>query len=653
MFNTIWKKFTLALLVVAFVPISYFGYQDLLAAKSSVADEATRKVFLNTITRAKEIERAFINARVDALYLGSGLVVEFLLNAIKEKPEDAVYWKLQVEKEFFKFLSLKPGYSSAGLIDDYGEEVVITVRHGKRVFSLSEIQKHNRLTAPYYVAAAQLDKFEVAAIPMRTLVDRSRDIRNTTLIRYVTTFFDKEGSPMGVIYIDLNGSEIFEGLSLASLERKRPAALVTHDGNYIFNPFAQPEKEMPPRRQTGNIKEEFSGKVVEQILSGRSGIITDPNNHLIAYSAVYPVAGDKKMFYVVFDRYPRALLAPKLSGVKQRYIFGAAGALILILLVSIGVSYALTRQITKLREGAKKFSNREFGHRIKISTHDEIAALAKAYNLMAESLQEYSKSLEMKVEERTARIKQVEKKLAQSEKLAAIGSLSAGVAHEINNPISIIVTRTELMQKEFERGETKNLKKDLETLRIHAARIGKIASNLLTFSREKPGDLSPVDLNEVVKKVAALIEHPVSSKGIALSLDLEKTLPEVWANASGMEQVIYNMAYNAYQATEPGQKINISSRVINDQRVALEITDFGSGIPKTVMEHIFDPFFTTKEVGEGSGLGLSISYGLIQDFGGQVEVKSAPGEGTTFTIYLDTAELRMKKEKEGLIKSDA
>ena len=608
MFNTIWKKFTLALLVVAFVPIGFFGYYDLLAARSSIADEMTRKVFLNTATRAKEIERAFINARADARHLGSGRVVAFLLNALKEKPEEAVYWKLQVEKEFSMFLSLKPGYSSAGLIDDYGDEAVIAVRHGKRIFSLPEIQKHNRLTAPYYVAAAQLDKFEVSAIPMRSLVDRSRDIRNTTLIRYVTTLFDESSAPMGVIYIDLNGAEIFEGLSRASLERKREAALVTHDGNYIYNPFIQPENQAPPMRETGNIKEEFSRKVVRQILSGRSGIITDQKDHLIAYSAVYPVAGDKKMFYVVYDSYPRALLAPKLSGVKKRYIFGAAGALTLILLLSIGVSYALTRQITKLREGAEKFSNREFGHRIKISSHDEIAALAKAYNLMAESLQEYSQSLEMKVEERTVRIKQVEKKLAQSEKLAAIGSLSAGVAHEINNPISIIVTRTELMQKEFERGETKNLKKDLETLRIHATRIGKIASNLLTFSRKKPGELSAIDLNEVIKKVAALIEHPVSSKGIALSLDLDKTLPEVWANASGMEQVIYNMAYNAYQATEPGQNINISSRLADDKRVTLEITDFGSGIPKTVMEHIFDPFFYHQ--GGGRGLRAGPFYQL-------------------------------------------
>lgn len=652
MINRIWKKFTLTLMVVAFVPILYFGYQDLGTSESSVAEEALREIFLNVVTRAKDIERSFINAVYDVNYLKSSVTLEFLLDDLQENPDKALFWRSLVEKEFTRFLYMKRDYASVGLIDDFGDEITIASRHGEHVTLMPDIQKRNRLTAPYYVQAAQEKKHGVAAIPMRSAVPPGLDLRQITLVRFATKVYNSKGKPAGIIYLDMSGLGIHESLSAMSFERRRQAALVTGKGNHIYYPFGKPKTpSFPVWEPALNIRAHMSKKVAAQIMSGKTGMIRDDPHKLYAYSAVYPYPGDRKTFFVVFDEYSRDLFAPALNAIKRRYVIGGVGTFLLVIMVSVMVSRALTRQIHKLREGVEKFGRQELGHRIDIRSRDEIEDLAREYNKMADSLREYSESLEKKVEERTARVKQVERKLMQAEKLAAIGFLSAGVAHEINNPIAVIVTRLELIKKALEKGDEERVKKDLDVLRNHATRIGKIAGSLLTFSREAPKDLSAVDINEIVERVMGLIEYPITKKGIRLERNLGRGLPKVWANSSGMEQVIYNVTYNAYQATDAGT-ITIDTRRGADGRVELVISDTGKGIEKEALERIFEPFYTTKEAGSGTGLGLSITYGIIQDFGGSINVDSRPGAGAVFTISLDTAMKRLEGRGGELVKSD-
>ncbi len=652
MFNRIWKKLTIAFMLVALTPIAYFGYQDLQAAKSSIVDEALKEIFLNSVTRSKEIERAFINAHMDIRYLRSIFSVQFLLEAVRDKPEEAGFWKSLVEKEFIRFLSVRRGYSRIGLLDDYGNETLVVFRNGNQIVSLGDMHRRNRLTSSYYVEAAQQGRYGVTAIPMTNIVHPGHDLRRITLVRYATKALDQDSGALGVIYLDLNGSEIYEGLSQTSLERKRSAALVTSKGNFIFNPYVNTGLDAARMKPYSDMRVSYPKAVVSQILSGRSGIISDDPDNLFAYSAVYPEPADKSRFYAVFDVYPKRLFSEKLYEIKKKYILAALGAFGFVIIVAVILSRALTRPINKLIDGVERAGRRELDHRIDIKSGDEIESLAKAYNMMADSLKEYSETLEKKVEERSERIKQVERKLMQAEKLAAIGFLSAGVAHEINNPISIVVTRLELIEKAIEKGDMETVRKDLGVLRSHSARIGRIAGNLLTFSRSGSGEPGQVDLNDIVRVVADLIEYPAKKKGMDIVVDLEPGLPFVWANASGIEQVIYNIAYNAYQASSSGQKIEITTRSAGGGKVKLEIKDRGHGIPKEKVKRVFEPFFTTKEVGQGTGLGLSISYGLVKGFGGSIEVDSDPDTGTVFTVTLDTGSKMLSENNKGLISAD-
>lgn len=649
MFNRIWKKFTITLLVVAMVPIGYFGYRDMQDVKSAVSNRMLRTIFLNTVTKSKDIESTFLNAHTDINYLRSNLVTEFYLELSQQQTGASSYWKRLMEREFGLFLSTKKGYSRIGLMDEYGDDVVVVFKNKGKIITLKESEKRNWLTSSYYISAATLDRYGVAAIPMRSSVEPDLDLDRITLIRYATKVFDRNGKARGVIYLDLNGSAILNALSRTTYKNSRSAALITNKGDYIFNPFFKPQSAVPPKPVSLNIAREFSDVVAAQILAGKPGMISDDPDYLFAFSTIFPQVGSRKFFFVVFDRYSRDHFIPILNGIKKKYFLAGIIALLFSVAVAVAVSHALTRKLGKLREGVENIRNRQLGYRLDIRSGDEIESLAKAYNMMAGALQEYSESLEKKVEERSVHIKKVERKLAQAEKLAAIGFLAAGVAHEINNPISIIVTRLEIINKSIAKGNTKGLRRDLDVLHNHAIRIAQITGNLLTFSRERSDKSEPVNINMAVEHVMGLIEPPIVKKGIKLNYSLNADLPYVLADSPGMEQVIYNIVYNAYQATAKEGSITIKTDMCHDDKVELVVADTGRGIPKDVIDNIFEPFFTTKEQGQGSGLGLSISYGIVQDHGGSITVDSEPDRGTTFHVTFNVMPGKRSAVKNALL----
>ncbi len=632
LYNRIWKKLTIALLLATFLPIGYFLYQSLNATEASVEDRETMFALQNTMMRSKEVESTFINALMDVNYLRSSFGVEFF-SRMPGRTIGKAYWKTLVEKEFYTFLSLRPGYASVGMLDEYGNERLIMFKNGEKIVSLPDKSLHNRITSTYYIEVARQKEYGIAAIPMGSMVSQRTDVFSQPLIRFATKIFDSSGRPRGVIYVDINGADIISKLSHTSLEQRQKVAMVTQNGDYVFNPYRKSGGDNA-EVDGGNIKDEFPSDIVAQMLSGRVGVITDDTQNIFAFRPIYLQSENKDYYYVIFDRYPRANFVPIMDRVKMKYLIGSFEALFLCIFVVAGVSYTLTRDLEKLREGVENIRLHKLDYRLNMRSSGEIESLADAYNMMADSLQEYSQSLEKKVEERSGHIQRVEKKLMQAEKLAAIGFLAAGVAHEINNPISILITRLELIKRDIDKGKIEMLKKDLDVLYTHSVRIGTIAKNLLTFSRSGDSELVAANINEIAERVISLIEMPIKKKGIKLERLLEPGLPDVSLNVSGMEQVIYNIAYNAYQATDTGGTITIRTGMDKESGVVFEVRDTGHGIKRETIDHIFDPFFTTKEVGSGTGLGLAICYGIVKDAGGSISVESEPGVGTAFTVHI-------------------
>lgn len=228
-------------------------------------------------------------------------------------------------------------------------------------------------------------------------------------------------------------------------------------------------------------------------------------------------------------------------------------------------------------------------------------------------------------------LEQTHNMLMQSEKMAGLGRLAAGVAHEINNPMSGIMLYANLIQEEL--GEDHELNEDLETIIQEAERCKVIVADLLEFSHQTTYEMDLVELNDVIHKTITVLQHQPIFHNITVSMELADELPPIYGNAIRLNQVVMNIIVNAAQAMDGNGRIKIISRCRANQDInEILITDSGPGIDNDLLKKIFDPFFTTKATGEGTGLGLSVSYAIVKEHKGSIRVQSSLGSGTTFTL---------------------
>jgi signal transduction histidine kinase len=231
---------------------------------------------------------------------------------------------------------------------------------------------------------------------------------------------------------------------------------------------------------------------------------------------------------------------------------------------------------------------------------------------------------------------QLGRHLALSEKLASVGTLAAGVSHEINNPIGVITNKVQILRYRVQDGDSADkLVAELDVIDKHARRIAQITAGLLQFSRESPFELRPVDVAQLLREAADLVRVPFRSAEVELHCE-PRALPaglELRGSANHLLQVLINMLLNAKDASPPRSVVTLDD-VVADGELVLRVRDHGSGIAAEHLPKIFDPFFTTKDVDRGTGLGLAISHGIVERHEGRIDVESEPGRGTTFRIVL-------------------
>lgn len=272
-------------------------------------------------------------------------------------------------------------------------------------------------------------------------------------------------------------------------------------------------------------------------------------------------------------------------------------------------------------------------------SRDEIGDLAEAFNEMShnlrkarEELEQWAATLEHKVEERTRQIKEMQSELIRSEKLASLGELVAGIAHEINNPLAGILMFSSLISKDPRLNPA--LIDDLQTIISETQRCSRIVRELLNFSRESVPQKSLDSINRVLDLTLCLVENQAYFHNIRINRLYDPALPKIPMDAAQLQQVFINMMVNASQAMPQGGELTIQTGLEPDKdHVFVRIRDTGCGISQESLEKIFDPFFSTKGH-QGTGLGLSVSYGIVESHGGQIEVESQVGAGTLFIVHL-------------------
>jgi two-component system, NtrC family, sensor kinase len=319
---------------------------------------------------------------------------------------------------------------------------------------------------------------------------------------------------------------------------------------------------------------------------------------------------------------------------EQKYVDLRHRAVMVFLAITLGgalVAFALASfiaakisvSIKKLATASDQLAHGNLDARVEIRSHDELRELADAFNFMAAAL----KKRDEKVREFTTR------RIMESERLAHIGQLAAGVAHEINNPLQGIVTYSHLL---LERVSTENgTRQSLEKIVKQANRCRDIIRGLLDFSRQRKPEKRLSNVNRILEECVSLVDDQVLFHNIRIARHLCPELPPVFMDPSQIQQVFMNMILNAAEAMNGGGQLMLTTRQVPaDGAVEVEFTDSGHGIKEEDLDRIFSPFFTTKEVGHGTGLGLAISYGIVKEHKGTITVESQEGQGATFTIRL-------------------
>lgn len=298
----------------------------------------------------------------------------------------------------------------------------------------------------------------------------------------------------------------------------------------------------------------------------------------------------------------------------------AIAALVVVLMFVAFIAAFITRQIIRPFQRFEMYTRRIAAGDFSLITpargyRDEFTDLAIALNHMLLELKRH------------------QEQLIQSRKMAAIGDLTAGIAHELNNPLNNISLTTEALIDEFDECSDEEKLKMLRTIFTQVERAGATVSNLLDFTRRDETSFEEISINDVLNRTITLVANEISLNGIDLTLDLGTNLPAVRGNVHNLQQVFLNLFLNAIQAMPDKGTLTVRS-FVEDGLIRVDVSDTGIGIPPENLSKIFDPFFTTKEVGRGTGLGLTVSYGIIKKHSGDITVTSIVGKGSNFSVIL-------------------
>ncbi|MEN6537115.1 MAG: ATP-binding protein, partial [Bryobacteraceae bacterium] len=340
------------------------------------------------------------------------------------------------------------------------------------------------------------------------------------------------------------------------------------------------------------------------------------------------------------------LLEKAFTSIRDRVILSffalATAGFILIIVVTYYEIQQVTRPIGEMVAATRNITAGRFDQEVRTNSVGELALLAASFNTMLQSLrqmrsdlEEWGRTLEEKVRKRSEELVAMRARVEQAERLASLGKLAAGVAHEINNPLGGIMALTALSLEDMKPDDPN--RENMEEVLRQSERCRDIVRGLLEFSRQSEAHMELVDLNKVLNDTVALLERQALFFNINIVRNIEPLLPPVMADRSQLQQLFMNILMNAVQAMNERGTVTLVTGRNGSGQVEVSISDTGVGIPPDKIDRIFDPFYTTKPIDQGTGLGLSIAYGIVTRHGGTISAESEMGKGSTFTIRLPAA----------------
>ncbi|MCX7833883.1 MAG: cache domain-containing protein [Ignavibacteria bacterium] len=636
--------FTIAVLlptIVLSVLGTYIIYTQVInrAEVKTLSDlNSAKEIYKNTISHLETVAR-LTSAR------------SFIINSIVEKNVDTLQYDLQ-RTLYNEKLDIFTLVDTKGVVicrarnafnrgDTLMNECVKQVISTKQIFSGTEVVSAEELGKESYELKERA-QIQIVKTPKSRPIEENIET-NGLMIKSAVPIFDKKGNFIAVLIAGkllnrnydivtrikdvVHEGEVYKGKEIGTstifLKDVRISTNVKNkDGTYAIGTL---------------VSEEVYNKVVLQgeRWIGEAFVVNDW--YIGAYDPIKDFEGNViGMLYVGLLKEPFDHL---MWSTILIFIGIGLGATLIIYVVAIFLAKRITTPLRKLEEVAKKITEGDIKQEFTIKNAPrEVENLANSLDHMAKELEKekqeleaWADKLELKVQERTAELKKIHGQLFRSEKLASIGKLAAGVAHEINNPLTGVLTNASLLLEDLPEGDPK--REDVKVIVNETIRCREIVKRLLDFARQTKPQKKLINVNSLIENIILLVRNQTSFRNIVIEKELAENLPEIMADGDQIQQVIINFILNAADAMPKGGSLKICSKLMeNGEFIELKFIDTGVGISEENRNRIFDPFFTTKE--NGTGLGLSISYGIIEQHGGTIYVDSEVGKGTTFTVQL-------------------
>jgi two-component system NtrC family sensor kinase len=458
------------------------------------------------------------------------------------------------------------------------------------------------------------------------LENRSKDVKE---------IIDSIGHEPGVegIYIYNKRGKIITSTNKSEegtvVDLKAEACYVCHDS-------AKPLQSVPRERYRT-----YAGVQGYRVLGWINPIRNEPSCSNAECHAHPP---DQTVLGVLDVRMSLQKVDANIADARHELVFYAViGTAVVALSSGIFLFVTVHRPVRKLREGTRQISAGHLDHRILLASKDEIGDLARAFNEMTKNLEDaerenrlWSQTLEKRVGEKTAELKQIHEQILQIEKMASLGKLSATVAHELNNPLEGILNYCKLISKRLKKLEpmqpVQSTLEDLDLVISEVQRCGNIVKNLLLFSKRQVGEFGLVTVAAIVDKAVRLMQHHFKISNVRFQSEIAFPDATIMCDENQIQQALIALFVNAVEAMPQGGDLRVAVAQDSSGGVRMSVADTGTGISREDIPHLFVPFFTTKKEGKGVGLGLSVVYGILERHEGTVSVESEPGKGTVFTL---------------------
>lgn len=446
-------------------------------------------------------------------------------------------------------------------------------------------------------------------------------------IKAAASVFDYDGNLIGVLY---GGNLLNKNYEIVDRVKEIVYQGVKYKGKDIGTATIFQEdlristnvKQADGSRAIGTrVSQEVYEQVLEKGLPWIDRAFVVNNWYIAAYEPIKDI--NEKIIGVLYV----GVLEEKFMDMRERAIVIFLGimlaGMVMALVISSFLAKGVSQPIKHLIFASGRWAKGDLDYQVKSTGKDEIAKLAETFNFMASSLKERDDKLK----------EYADQQIMKSERLATLGQLSAGVAHEINNPLGAILMYTHLALEDLDDKET--MRRNLERAIAETSRCKDVVKGLFDFAHQTEPKVEQADINETVERTLAVVANQALFKDVKITKKLCPSLPKVLMDVGQIQQVFTNIVLNAADAMEGTGELTVTtSKVSDDKDIQIEFTDTGCGIEQENLEKIFEPFFTTKEVGRGTGLGLAVSYGIVTRHKGTIEVKSELGKGTAFIIKL-------------------